>query len=494
MNPQEYFLNIRPGDGYPQTVKVSQGDVGRPLLFHLMDGVNPLSIPAGATITIHGTKPSGLGFTETCTVSGSSAAISTTLDITQEYGLFPAELVVSANDDIIATANISLYVERSPHPDGTTDGTKEELDDLYTEVNQLKEEISELGGGLSDDLKAALLQLASKVAYIDDDGADYYQDLYDALYPSYTVTNTLTGCTTSNAAASAIEGSAYSATITASSGYMLTGATVSITMGGTDITSTAYNNGTISIVSVTGNLIITVTAVAVTLSSISAVYTQSGTVYTSDSLDSLKTDLVVTATWSDTSTSTVASADYTLSGTLTVGTSTITVTYSGKTTTFTVNVTEETPLYQLEPVAETSMMNVSASLQNVDALSFNKTSGNGSIVYFNNDGTIALSNSQATWFSLSAGDEWKIQLIDISYNNSTAGNKFNIALRNNSNSEIIKSGDVSIASTGTGTLQDIEVTGTVASNTGNLTLSAYIHRAMQISFKVRFYVNGVWYV
>lgn len=74
---------------------------------------------------------------------------------------------------------------------------------------------------------------------------------------------------------------------------------------------------------------------------ITAVYTQSGTVYDTDSLDSLKTDLVVTATYSDSSSETVASADYTLSGTLTVGTSTITVSYGGKTTTFTVTVTSE---------------------------------------------------------------------------------------------------------------------------------------------------------
>lgn len=155
-----------------------------------------------------------------------------------------------------------------------------------------------------------------------------------------TITNNLTGCTTSNAAASGTEGASYSATITASSGYSLTGATVSITMGGTDITSTAYNNGTISIAELTGNLVITITAVAVTLSSISAVYTQSGTVYTTDSLDSLKSDLVVTATYSDSSTATVPSADYTLSGTLAVGTSTITVTYGGKTSTFNVTVSE----------------------------------------------------------------------------------------------------------------------------------------------------------
>ena len=74
------------------------------------------------------------------------------------------------------------------------------------------------------------------------------------------------------------------------------------------------------------------------LSSISCVYTQGGTVYTDDSLDSLKSDLVVTAHWSDNTTSTVASSDYTLSGTLTVGTSTITVSYGGKTTTFNVEV------------------------------------------------------------------------------------------------------------------------------------------------------------
>ena len=73
------------------------------------------------------------------------------------------------------------------------------------------------------------------------------------------------------------------------------------------------------------------------LSSITAVYTQSGTVYDTASLDDLKPDLVVTAHWSDNTTSTVTT--YTLSGTLTEGTSTITVSYGGKTTTFTVTVT-----------------------------------------------------------------------------------------------------------------------------------------------------------
>lgn len=70
---------------------------------------------------------------------------------------------------------------------------------------------------------------------------------------------------------------------------------------------------------------------------IAALYTQSGTVYDTDSLDSLRADLVVTATYANGDVRTVS--DYVLSGTLAEGTSTITVLYGGKTTTFDVTVT-----------------------------------------------------------------------------------------------------------------------------------------------------------
>ena len=288
----------------------------------------------------------------------------------------------------------------------------------YTALDNLPQ-----GQGVSDDLKAALLQIAQKVAYIDDQGQTYYDALYDALYPektllsitanfqqgqaviyntdsldtlkqyltvtavyddastetvpssaytlsgtlttgtsvitvtyegktdafnvvvtaapmSFTVTNTLTGCTTSNSATSVLEDASYTAVITASSGYTLVGATVSITMGGQDITTSAYSGGIISINNVTGALVIAVSAVERVLSSITAAYTQSGTVYDTDSLDSLKADLVVTANYSDGYTQTVPADDYTLSGTLTEGTSTITVSYGGKTTTFNVTITD----------------------------------------------------------------------------------------------------------------------------------------------------------
>ena len=82
----------------------------------------------------------------------------------------------------------------------------------------------------------------------------------------------------------------------------------------------------------------------ITLSSISATFNQgSNKIYDTDSLDTLKNYLTVTATYSDNSTKTVT--EYALSGTLSVGTSTITVTYNSKTTTFNVTVSAtETPV------------------------------------------------------------------------------------------------------------------------------------------------------
>lgn len=81
------------------------------------------------------------------------------------------------------------------------------------------------------------------------------------------------------------------------------------------------------------------------LKRITAVYTQTGTVYDNQTLDSLKTNLVVTARYDDGSSEAVT--NYTLSGTLATGTSTITVAYGGKTTTFTVEVTHATVQFSI---------------------------------------------------------------------------------------------------------------------------------------------------
>lgn len=78
----------------------------------------------------------------------------------------------------------------------------------------------------------------------------------------YTITNNLSHATNSNTTTSVDKNSSYSANITANSNYRIK--TVTVTMGGVDITNTAYSNGRISISSVTGNVVITVTTESVT--------------------------------------------------------------------------------------------------------------------------------------------------------------------------------------------------------------------------------------
>ena len=80
--------------------------------------------------------------------------------------------------------------------------------------------------------------------------------------PTVNITNALTNCSSNNASTTIEQSKPYSATITADSGYTLDGATVSVTMGGTDITATAYDEGVISIPYVSGAIVITISAVA----------------------------------------------------------------------------------------------------------------------------------------------------------------------------------------------------------------------------------------
>jgi len=104
----------------------------------------------------------------------------------------------------------------------------------------------------------------------------------------------------------------------------------------------------------------TVTVSEAELLSISASYNQGNTiVYTNTPLDNLKSGLTVTAYYSDGASS--AADGYTLSGTLTAGTSTITATYNGKTSAFTVT------------VSEAELLNISASYNQGNTIVYTNT-------------------------------------------------------------------------------------------------------------------------
>lgn len=198
-----------------------------------------------------------------------------------------------------------------------------------------------MGEGLSAEAKQAILQIAEKVAYIDDQGQTYYDALHDAFYPPKTVvliTAVFAQGSTVIYDDTALDELKQYLTVTAKYDDNTTAILpdASYTLSGTleagTSTVTVHYNGVVT----TFDVVVTARP---TLSSISAVYTQSGTVWSDDTLDGLKDDLVVTAVYSDSTTQTVAAEDYTLSGTLDSATSTITVSYGGKTATFTADVT-----------------------------------------------------------------------------------------------------------------------------------------------------------
>lgn len=110
-------------------------------------------------------------------------------------------------------------------------------------------------------------ETAFVVNTIDFDNQVIYSDYYGAgrsrvisygAVIGFTVTNNIGAhCSTDNSAVTAEQGSVYTANITADTGYT---ASVTVTMGGVDITPTAYSNGVITIANVTGNIVITATA------------------------------------------------------------------------------------------------------------------------------------------------------------------------------------------------------------------------------------------
>ena len=116
-----------------------------------------------------------------------------------------------------------------------------------------------------------------------------------------------------------------------------------------------------------------------TLTGITAVYNGTAIIYPTTPLDDLKTGLTVTAVFSDSTTQPVTG--YTLSGTLTVGTSTITVSYEGKTTTFTVTVTlpgfTTAPVLSLDPGYEKIDYSLTASDPAADSYDLYYKAGSG---------------------------------------------------------------------------------------------------------------------
>ena len=124
--------------------------------------------------------------------------------------------------------------------------TKKQLNAAMTKVKEYTDSLT-LGGG-SNITGSALRDTYDGEYFIFSGGTTTI---------SYTITNNLSNAKNSNNISSINEGMSYTSSITADDGYTLD--TITVTMAGVDISSTAVSGNTITINSVTGNIVIIVT-------------------------------------------------------------------------------------------------------------------------------------------------------------------------------------------------------------------------------------------
>lgn len=309
------------------TIYMVQNDTGRELKM-ILDDVTLAGTETGAVAI---KRSDGSYYTIAATIDATNNAFDA--DMTQaltQPSRTECQLKVTASDDtVISTYTFIIMVQPS------TDGLSEEQ--LGINPQDLIDAAAQLT--LSDnDVKLALLQIAEKVVYTDEHGQDYYDALEDALYPQIRATSVSLN---KNSLVFSDVGGTDTLVATVSPNNVeddtvywgSSDKDVAVVSDGI-VLATGVGSATITAICGTVHSSASVVVAQVILLSISAVYTQSGAVYESTNLDDLKADLVVTASWDDSSVTTLADSDYSLSGTLAEGTSTITVNFGNKTDAF----------------------------------------------------------------------------------------------------------------------------------------------------------------
>ena len=406
---RDFKLSLVAGRSIPLVINANQYDDGEIWRFTLLDENGQKYSPS--TGSIIGLKSDGHIIANAGTVSSTGLVIiAETEQMTASPGKNFYELLI--DDDTHGTANFIVFVEPRPGAGGTpsdsdlavfqeaidaaaqigdaselvddvavlksrmdefttlTDGSTTgdaELADIRVgadgttyssagnavrgQIRELKNDIENIG--LSDDVKSALLNCFAHVAWIGDDGKEYYDALEDALSGSKILTSINAVFTQGSAVITTdnvLDDLRQYLTVTATYSDETTETVTNYVLSGK--LNVGVSTITVSYGGKTDTFEVTVTESQLTLESITATFIQgSAIIYDDSSLEDLKQYLTVTATYSDSSTQTIS--NYTLSGTLAVGTSTITASYGGKTDTFDVTVTATpSPIYTLPSVTE----------------------------------------------------------------------------------------------------------------------------------------------
>ena len=134
--------------------------------------------------------------------------------------------------------------------------------DIHVWINPEGQASNVSGGGITTDQINALYTLLLHSEYTKNVSSEieFFRDAF-GIKKTYTITCNLSNSSVDNSLTSVIEGMTYYATLTPDLKYSLDGANIFVSMGGVDITDSAYKNGIISIPSITGDIVIVVEAV-----------------------------------------------------------------------------------------------------------------------------------------------------------------------------------------------------------------------------------------
>ena len=335
MITREFNLYLHAGHSIPLVINANQYDRGEQWLFTLFNADGTQYVPSSGAIV--GIKSDNLGIINSGTVDASGrVVINETQQMTAAVGKAVFELVI--DDGTHGTANFVVLVE--PKPGDNADLSESDIS-MIEEAVEAAANIKPYGSPLVASTVAGMTDHEKVYVYVGSEtgytsGHWYYYDgdswedggVYNSVAVQTDTTLAISGMA-ADAKKTGDEISDLKSQITNSMPrevkLALDTMLLNMAVKDDDVYSDEY-------------AVFHAWATAINLESISAVFTQGANViYDTDSLNSLKQYLVVTATYDDQSTATITT--YTLSGTLAEGTSTITATYEGVSTTFTVNVT-----------------------------------------------------------------------------------------------------------------------------------------------------------
>ena len=144
MITQTYTLSLQPG-GVPLRVPCVQGDTGaRDLVFTLTSNGTAANLPAGAGVTLDGTKPDGKSFTSWASLDGDTVTTMLTQQMCAVAGEVSCQLTITSGNEILCTPQFLLEVAPSalPASPDLSDSDISLLTQIKNTVNQLSASIS----------------------------------------------------------------------------------------------------------------------------------------------------------------------------------------------------------------------------------------------------------------------------------------------------------------------------------------------------------------